>query len=534
MEKNDFAGTGTLFRLFLRRDRILLPIWVFLPALLAMSTASSAMAYQNLQEFISELTSNPLISSILGPIMSSNVAGVVVWRTTGQIVLILGIASLLTVIRHTRTEEETGRSELIRAYVTGRHAALTASLILTCTANLIAGFLVAFGLMGAGQPAGGAILFGLTIAAAGIFFSGVGALSAQLRENAGSAKGIGFVAIGVGILLLILNNGNGGYTGWSWIAPMAWHRLTLPFAGNHGWVLFYFVFLSAIPTAAAYYLSTRRDLSAGILPERPGPAQASPGLRSSLALAWQLHKGAVIGWSAGITAFGAAIGAIVQSVSETQGIGDLLGSLGGLDWMERVGNRNAFMGIMIYILALAVALYTMTAVLRLYKEETESKAEMVLAKPVSRARWMASHLIMAFVSSGALMLALGLAAGSIYGFTTGDVGSILTHVLIMCLSKIPAIWIMAGITALLYGLLPEIVNGVSWGFWAVFALIEFAWEGQIVDWSVMQMSPFAYAHYTIPITELSAPALLGQLCLVAALTGIGLFGFKRRNLRSKI
>ncbi len=534
MKRDNFAGTGTLFRLFLRRDRFLLPIWVFLPVLLAMSTAASAMAYQNLQEFITELTSNPLISSILGPIMSSTVAGVVVWRTTGQTVLILGIASLLTVVRHTRTEEETGRSELIRAYVTGRHAALTASLLLTCTANLVAGFLVALGLMGVGQPTGGAFLFGLTIAAAGIFFSGVGALSAQLRENAGSAKGIGFAAIGAGIMLLILNNGSGGYTGWAWIAPMAWHRLTQPFAGNHGWVLIYFIVLSAIPTAAAYRLSTGRDLSAGILPERPGPAQAAPGLRSPLALAWRLQKGSIIGWSAGIIAFGAAIGAIVQSISETQGIGDLLGSLGGLDWMQRVGNRDAFMGIMIYILALAVALYAMTAVLRLYKEETESKAEMVLAKPVSRTRWMTSHLIMAIVSSGALMLALGLAAGSIYAFTAGDVGTILPQVLMMCLSKIPAIWIMAGIAALLYGLLPGIVNGVSWGFWAVFALVEFAWEGKIVNWSVMQISPFAYAHYTIPIAELSAPALLGQLCLVAVLTGIGLFGFKRRNLRSKI
>lgn len=531
MKRDDFIGTGTLFKLFLQRDRFLLPIWIFLPILLAISTASSAMAFQNIQEFIAQLTANPLISSILGPIMSSDVAGVVVWRGTGQTALILGIASLFTVIRHTRTEEETGRSELIRAYATGRHATLSAALLLTYTSNFVAGFLVALGLIGMGQPAGGAFLFGLTIAAAGFFFAGIGALCAQFWESSGSAKGMGIAIVGIGLIFLILNNGGGGYTGWAWITPMAWHRLTLPFADNHSWVLIYFVVLSVIPVVAAYALSTRRDLGTGILPEQPGPAQAAPGLRSPLALAWQLHKNTIIGWFAGITAFGAAIGSIVPSISETKGIGDLLGGLGGMNWMEQVGNRDAFMGIMIYILALVVAIYAMTVVLRLYKEETEGKAEMVLAKPVSRAKWMTSHLIMAFVSTGALMLTLGLAAGLVYGLTAGDVGAVLPQVMIMCLSKIPAIWIMVGILALLYGLLPGIVNGASWAVWAMFIVIELAWESQIIGWSVMQWSPFAYSHYTIPISELSA---LGLLFLTAVLTGIGLFGLKQRNLHSNI
>ncbi len=534
MKRDDFIGTGTLFRLFLRRDRFLLPIWIFLPVLLAISTAASAMGYQNIQDFMAEITANPMISSILGPLMSPDIAGVVVWRGTGQMVLILGIASLLTVIRHTRTEEETGRSELIRAYVTGRHATLSSALLLTCASNLVAGLLVAIGLIGVGQPAGGAFLFGLTLAAAGFFFAGIGALCAQLRESAGSAKGAALAVVGVGILFLILNNGGGGYTGWSWIAPMAWHRLTRPFVDNHGWVLLYCMVLSAIPAVAAYALSIRRDLGAGILPEQPGPAGAVPGLRSPLALAWRLHKGTMIGWLAGMTAFGAGIGSIAPSISETEGVEDLLGGLGGMNWMEQIGNRDAFMGIMIYILALVVAIYAMTVVLRLYKEETEGKAEMVLAKPVSRARWMASHLVMAFISTGVIMLALGLAAGLVYGLTAGDVGAILPRVLMMCLSKIPAIWIMVGIPALLYGLLPGIVNGASWAVWAAFAVIELAWETQVVGWSVMQWSPFAYSHYTIPISELSALTSLGLLFLTAVLTGIGLLGLKQRNLQSKV
>ena len=533
MKQNDFIGTGTLLRFILRRDRFLLPIWILLPLLLSVATAGSAMAYQNIQEFITELTANPMITSILGPFMSQTVAGVVVWRATGQTVLIVGIASLLTVIRHTRTEEETGRSELIRAYVTGRFSALTAAMILTCSANLFAGLLLALGLIGMGQPIPGSFIFGFTIAFAGIFFAGIGALCAQLRVNAGSAKGMAFTVVGAGILLLILNNGGGGYTGWAWIAPMAWHRLTQPFAGNNVWVFIYFLALSAIPALLAYYLSTRRDLGAGILTERSGPEKAAPELKSCFALAWRLHKGAAIGWLAGIVAFGAAIGGIVQSVSDTEGISDLLGNLGGLNWMAEVGNRDAFMGIMIYILSLAISLYAITAILRLQKEETDNRAEVLLAQPISRIRWMGSHILVTMLTTCILLLALGLSAGTVYGLTVNDLGGTLPRVLGMCLSKIPVVWIMAGLATLFFSFLPRISAYLCWGIWALFAIIEFAWEGQIVSWSIMQLTPFAYAHYTIPIASLPVMPLILLCILTVLFVGVGLWRTSCRSIGVK-
>ena len=232
-------------------------------------------------------------------------------------------------------------------------------------------------------------------------------------------------------------------------------RLTKPFASNHGWVLLVFVVLSAIPTAAAYALSVRRDLGGGILQPRLGPAEAVPSLRSPLALAWRLHKGAIIIWTAGVVLLGGAIGAIVPSVSES--IGDILANMNSFDWLVKLGNREAFMAVVIYILSLmaGMTLYAIATVLRLRKEETEKLAEPLLAKPVSRMRWMSSHLIMAFVGSAFLQLVLGLSAGLGWGLTIGDVGSVLPRVLGMSLSKIPVVWVIVGITAMLYGLLPR-------------------------------------------------------------------------------
>jgi len=57
------------------------------------------------------------------------------------------------------------------------------------------------------------------------------------------------------------------------------------------------------------------------------------------------------------------------------------------------------------------------------------------------------------------------------------------------------------------------------------------WEAGLVGWSAMELTPFAYAHYSIPIKELSILSLLVLIVLSAAFTTIGLIGFKRRSIQ---
>jgi len=51
--------------------------------------------------------------------------------------------NILLVSRHTRLEEQTGRSELLRADAVGRHAPLTAALLLALSANLVLALAIA-------------------------------------------------------------------------------------------------------------------------------------------------------------------------------------------------------------------------------------------------------------------------------------------------------------------------------------------------------------------------------------------------------
>ncbi|TEB07439.1 hypothetical protein Psch_00992 [Pelotomaculum schinkii] len=157
---------------------------------------------------------------------------------------------------------------------------------------------------------------------------------------------------------------------------------------------------------------------------------------------------------------------------------------------------------------------------------------MLLDKQVSRVRWMSSHLTVASLCSAALLVAMGIAGGLVYGLATGDLSHEFWHIFSMSVSKIPPVWILLGVTSLLYGLWPRI-TALGWVVWLSFSILELAWEAQIIDWSLMRVSPFSYAHYTINISNLPLLPLFWLLGLSAILTGLGLFGFRNRDVLTK-
>lgn len=535
MKLSGFTGTRVLFKLFLRRDRFLLPLWILLPVALGMFVAAtfSAMAEQGMYSVLNEFDKDPLVSAILGPVMSFDLPGAIVWRGSSQLALVLAIGSLFTIIRHTRVDEETGRSELIRAYGVGPYASMTAALVLTIVGNLISGVMIALSIVALGGDAAGSFVFGATMSAIGCFFAGIGALSVQIWENSRSAKEIGLVVAGLGIIMMILNNMGGGDTVLKWISPMAWQRVTRPFDRNYGWPLLCFTAITAVPTVISYVLSNRRDLGAGVLLSRPGPSEAYPNFSSTFALAWRLHKRSFFGWMICILLYIIVFSAFSPGFAQSGGMSGWLSSLGGTDWTEQAGLGYVFISIAIYLASLVVAVYAMSSVLRIKNEENEGRAELLLDKQISRIRWMSSHLIVAALCSAGLLLSMGIAGGLTYGFVTSDLSNGFWNIFLMNVSKIPPVWILLGLTALLYGLWPR-TTSLSWVVWLAFILLELGWEAQIVDWSLLQISPFSYVHYTIDISNLPLFPLFCLVCISVLLAGIGLLGFKNRDIFTKV
>jgi len=183
-----------------RRDRRLIAIWILTASMIPIGVAAGFVkGYPTaaaLRAFADQCMSNPTIVAVLGPIFAPTVGGLTAWRTSVSGAMAMGISSILMVIRHTRTEEETGRSELVRSAVIGRHAPLSAALIVVLKCNFAIGAIIALGLMGVGLPASGSIAIGLSWAAAGAVFAAIASATAQLSQSAAACRGIALACSG--------------------------------------------------------------------------------------------------------------------------------------------------------------------------------------------------------------------------------------------------------------------------------------------------------------------------------------------------
>ena len=311
------AGTGALVRLILRRDRVVVLLWVLSLALLPVAIANTMNdlypTVAERQSYIDIVTSTPTFLALYGHAFGHSLGAITAWRLGGT-VLFVGLASLLTVVRHTRAEEEAGRRELLGATALGRQAPLFAALLVTFGADLALGAIAAASLVAYGLPVAGSVAFGLSWAAFGWAFAALAAALAQASEGARTARGIAIAILGLCLLLRMAGDvGKEDGPSWiSWLTPFGWIQHIHLYGEQRWWVLVYFAGVVAVFVATALALSARRDLGSGLLPTRPGRAAAVGWLRGPLGLAWRLQRGSLVAWSLGFAVLGAILGGIAE------------------------------------------------------------------------------------------------------------------------------------------------------------------------------------------------------------------------------
>ncbi|MCM6775852.1 ABC transporter permease [Nocardia sp. CDC159] len=532
---SNFTGTLQLLRLYLRRDRIVGPLWVLLlslplgPTYIA-STERVMGSPAELANYAHTINTSPAQLAMYGPAYSETLGGVGMWKA-GPFYTFIAIATILVLIRHTRAEEENGREELVASTRIGRYANTTAALLLTCGAALLTGLLATVSVTGAGVPGGGALAFGLAMAGCGIVFAGVAAVAAQLSTSARTARGIAFAVLGTTFVLRAIGDVravDGPADVFTWLSPQGWSLQTRPFAEDNLAVLGLHAVTAAVLIGVAYALLARRDLGAGLIAERPGRAAAGPALAGPFGLAWRLQRGTLIAWTVGLGLYGLLLGSVIHEVSDSLGrnraLTDLLARLGGSQALE-----DAFVAMGYTALGMIAAAYAISAALRLHSEEGSQRAESVLTGSVSRIRWVASHLVFALLGPVVALLVSGLVGGLAYGLATHDVGGKLPRVLAAALVQTPIIWLFAGVAMVLFGWLPRWAP-VAWGvFTAGIALFLLGSLAGMPGW-IQRLDPYGHLP-RIPAESFRAAPVSIMLVAAAALIALGLFGFRRRDLR---
>jgi ABC-2 type transport system permease protein len=520
------TGFGILVRHALRLDRVRLVVWVigitFVPVV---TYASYASLYPTLADRISlsaTLQSNPSFSLLLGPATNlGDAGGYTAWRTIGICAIFVAVMSILTVVRHTRTDEETGRTELLAAGCVGRLAFLAAGVTTAVIACTLTGAAITIGLIAAGASAEGALAYGLATALAGVVFAGVAGIAAQVGSFGRTAISMSVGALAAAYLIRAWGDASASH--WiSWLSPLGWTEKISAFTDNRWWTLLLSLVAALVLVGVAAALVARRDFGRGLIAAHHGPADAARSLAGPFGLAWRLHRARLVGWGLGLAAYGALVGSVAQSIASVishSAIGQrFLGT--GHNFVD------LYLAEIINLMGIVGAVYGIQALLTARAEESEGRLELLLATPLTRQRWFSSHLVFALVGSAIVVIVGGVAAGAtaaLDGAPT-SIGAAFAG----SVAQIPAIWFVVALTAVLIGVVPRL-SVVGWSIVAAMFVLSF--YGPLLKLPRLVLDLSAFTHVPrLPGGRVDALPLVVLSVLTVALLAVAMVGFRRRSV----
>lgn len=524
------AGTGELVRLALRLDRVRLPIWVAgILAFVWVSAASVIGLYpdpESIATYVALVEGNPTLIAVEGPGIgfdSPNVGVVFVNETTTWGAIALSLMAVFLVVRHTRTEEDAERTELLLARQVGRHALLASSLVVVASAVTLVGALTVALLVSLGLPAVGSFAVGAAFLGVGLVATTFAAAAAQVMATARGALGMGVGFVGVVYVLRAV--GDVGNEVVSWMSPIGWAHRIRAFAGEDWWVLGLFLGSAALFVAVAVVLSDRRNLGSGIVAQRLGPARSPRWATSPLGLAWRLQRGTVLGWTVGLFVLGLVFGTVGRDIEQL--FEDNPDFEQFLAQMEGASMTDTFFAFTLALGAMMACGLAISSVLRIRSEETAGRVESILATATSRHVWAGSHLAVTVMGATLVLAASGLGTGLGLAFSVADpaqlprmVGSSLGHV--------PAVLVLAGLTMLLVGALPRLV-AMSWGLLAAVLVVGlFGDLFELPQWA-RNLSPIEQSP-SLPAEAFTVPPVVVLTLVAAAAAMAGLMALGRRDV----
>jgi len=484
---------------------------------------------RNERMVLAETLKNPGMIAMMGPVYGAdNYTVGAMYSNTMFLWVAIAVAAMnfFLVTRHTRDDEENGRAEVIRSLPTGRLATLNATMITALIVNSLLAVGTGLGIAVQGIEAmdfAGSMLYGAALGAVGLFFAAAAAVFSQLSVSSRGAIVYSFSTLFV--IYMIRAAGDIGNETLSLISPLGLVQRSKLFVENNCLPVIVVIAEAIAVAAAAYVLNAVRDIDRGFITAGPGRKEASVLLRSSSGLAVRLLRNSIIGWIIILFALSASYGAILADidafVSESDFYRMVIGVSDDYTILEMFTATANIIGAIVALVPMLII------TLKPRSEEKEGRAEGILARSVSRIKYIAGYTAPAFAASVLFQLAtaFGLYASSA---AVLDEPISLAYLLRANLVFLPAQWVMIGIAVFLTGLLPKI-TGAIWAYFAFSFFTEFIGRMlNIPEW-LSKTTPFGYTPQ-LPVDEIDPAALVALIGIAAVLTISGFVLFKRRDV----
>jgi ABC-2 type transport system permease protein len=449
--------------------------------------------------------------------------GWISWRL-GFLPAIAALWGLFGAVRALRTEEESGRQELVLAGIVGRRPAYVAAMSAVGAGALLLWLATFLATLPAKVDVAGAAYLALALNSPALVFAGVGALTSQLAPTRRGALGVGGAALVVSLVLRMVADTSDPLTWLRWLTPFGWAEELRPFVGAQPLVLVPIAVLTAALVLAAGRISECRDVGAGLFAARDSAPPRLRGLSSPAAQALRSQRGSLLAWLVGCSAIALLLG--VLSATASEGISDDLN-----EQFRKIGTSLAsaegFLGLEFLFVIVAMCVLVCFQLAAAREEEAEQRLETLLALPVGRRRWLAGRLGLAVLAAAAIALVAGILAWA--GATSAGAGVSLGKMLEAGVNCLPVAVLFLGIGALAYALVPRASNAIAFGlvgvsfFWdTIFAIAD------LPSW-VLDLSPFHHVAL-VPADDIEVGAAVVMLAIGAAAAAAALALFRRRDL----
>ena len=489
----------------LRRDRWQLAIWV--PGIGALALFSATAIQQTYgdessrAELLQIAVATPAILMLRGLARGAGVGAFTFFQIYSFLALLAGLMSTFLAVRHARADEETGAAELVASTPAGRLTPAAATILHGTAANVLVALAVFAGFTAAGLDPTGALVAGAATGAVGLAFLGIGLLVAQLMATSRGANGFSAALV---VLAYILR-GIGDATGTpdpggtvvtagpaSWFSPIGWGQQTFAYTGDRWWPLLLPLALAVACGSAVWLILNRRDSGASVWGALPGRAAARPGLNSPAALALRLQAGSIIGWSIGGLAMGLLAGSIGSAIAAADTVNSSVTSaLRAMIQAQGVSLTQLMVSAMFSVAGILAAACALQAIIRMRQEEAAGTAELLLATPVSRMRWLASYLLLGAASVVLVMFLTAFGAWASLaaaGEDSMDAGAIWET----AAAQLPAAFIYLAVPALVFVLWPSATIAASWAFLGAGVVLGIFGGMLGLDQAIRDLSPFTH------------------------------------------
>ena len=453
------------------------------------------------------------------------VGGYAGWRVGGFMSLFAAVWGVLAALRAFRTEEDSGRLELILAVPITRRRVVVASLVAIAVGGCVLWLATFIALAASGLPVGGSAYLALTVTSPVPVFVGIGALASQVAPNRRLALGLSLAVIAVAFAVRVVADTVSGLGWLRWATPLGWVEELRPFAHPDPWVI-------ALPTCVGLVLllpviaiAARRDVGAGLirLSDSSNPRR---GLLSSPFLqALRSELGMLAAWVTGVGSLALIMGVISESFSSglSASLRQRLEQVGGGSLVTPSG----VLGFYFLFFALVISLFAGAQIVAARREEAEERLETVFALPVSRRAWLLGRVLLAVL--GAFGLALAAAVLAWVGAASQHADVAFARMLEAGVNCLPSAFLFLGLAALGFAGVPRATSLVAYGL----VVVAFLWEliGAVLGaprWT-LGLSPFHHIAL-VPVQPFRTAAACVMLAIATVSIAGALILFERRDL----